>query len=97
MKQRVYSYKFLEEKGILEQLEDFNKAIDDLENIDVTIGDEDKAILLLNALPKSYEQLRDAIKYGREGTVTFLEVQSALRAKELQNFGQEVLILLRRA
>ena len=87
MKQRVYSYKFLEEKGILEQLEDFNKAIDDLENIDVTIGDEDKAILLLNALPKSYDQLRDAIMYGREGTVTFLEVQSALRAKELQNSG----------
>ena len=54
MKQRLYSYKFLEDKGILEKLEDFSKVIDDLENIDVTIGD-DKAILLLNALPKSYD------------------------------------------
>ena len=52
MKQRLYSYKFLEGKGVLEQLEDFNKAVDDLKNIDVTIGDEDKAILLLNALPR---------------------------------------------
>ena len=87
MKQRLYSYKFLEDKGVLEQLEDFNKAIDNLENIDVTIGDEDKAILLLNALPRSYDQLRDAIMYGREGTITLLEVQSALRAKKLQNSG----------
>ena len=84
MKQRLYSYKFLEGKGVLEQLEDFNKTIDDLENIDVSIGEEDKAILLLNALPSSYDQLRDAILYGREKTVTLLEVQSALRSKELQ-------------
>ena len=84
MKQRLYSYKFQEDKGILEQLEDFGKVVDDLENIDVTIGDEDKAILLLNALPKSYDHLRDAIMYGREGTITLLEVQSALRAKEQQ-------------
>ena len=87
MKQRLYSYRFLDDKGVMEQLEDFNKAIDDLENIDVTIGDEDKAILLLNALPKSYDHLRDAMMYGREGTITFLEVQSALRAKELQSVG----------
>lgn len=36
------------------QLEDFNKTVDDLENIYVFIGDEDKTILLINALPKSY-------------------------------------------
>lgn len=84
MKQRVYGYKFAEDKGVLEQLEDFNKAIDDLENIDVTISDEDKAILLLNALPRSYDQLRDAIMYGREGTIPLADVESALRAKEMQ-------------
>ena len=70
VKQRLYSYKFTEDKSVIEQLGDFNKAIDDLENIDATIGDEDKAILLLNALPKSYEQLRDAIMYGRDKTIT---------------------------
>lgn len=90
MKQRLYSYKFLDEKGVLEQLKDFNKAIDDLENIDVTIGDEDKAILLLNALPRSYNHIRDAMMYGREGTIKFMEVQSALRAKELQDSGSKV-------
>lgn len=84
MKQRVYDYKFLEEKGIIEQLKDFNKAIDDLENIDVTLSDKDRAILLLNALPKLYDQLRDAIMYGREGTIALAEVESALRVKEMQ-------------
>lgn len=90
MKQRLYSYRFLEDRDVMEQLEDFNKAIDDLENIDVSIADEDKAILLLNALPKSYDHLRDAIMYGREGTITFLEVQSALRANEMQSSGTKI-------
>ncbi|KAL1543753.1 hypothetical protein AAHA92_20688 [Salvia divinorum] len=82
--QRLYSYRFLEDRGIYEQLEEFNKAVDDLENIDVQINDEDKAILLLNALPTDYDHLRDAMVYGREKTITLAEVQSALRAKELQ-------------
>ena len=74
MKQRLYSYKFLDGKGILEQLEDFNKAVDDLGNIDVSIDEEDKAIFLLNALPASYDQFRDAILYGREKTITLQEL-----------------------
>ncbi|XP_042038209.1 uncharacterized protein LOC121784097 [Salvia splendens] len=48
------------------------------------INDEDKAIMLLNALSKNYDHLRDAMVYGREKTITFTEFQSALRAKELQ-------------
>ena len=84
MKQRLYSYRFREDKSLLEQLDEFNKSIDDLENIDVSLGDEDKAIILLNALPKSYEQLKDAMLYGRERTITLEEVQSALKTKDLQ-------------
>ena len=84
MKQRLYSYKFLDDKGIEDQLEEFNKAVDDLENIDVSLDDEDKAILLFNALPKSFDHLRDAMLYGREKTITLEEVQSVLRAKLLQ-------------
>lgn len=84
IKQRLYSFKFVEEKGIEEQLDMFNKTIDDLENIDVKMEDEDKAIILLNALPKSYEQLKDAMLYGREASITMEEVQTALKCKELQ-------------
>ena len=81
MKQRLYSYKFQEGKAIEEQLDEFSKAIDDLENIDVSLDDEDKAILLLNALPRSFDHLKDAMLYGREKTITLEEVQCALKAK----------------
>ena len=84
MKQRLYAYRFREDKGVCEQMEEFSKMVDDLENIDVTIGDEDQAILLLNALPKSFDHLRDAMVYGSEKTITLSKVKAALRAKELQ-------------
>ena len=70
--------------SIIEQLEEFNKIIDDLGSVDVKISDEDKAILTLNALPSSYDQLSDAIIYGRDKPITYTEVYSALMAKELQ-------------
>jgi len=36
----------------MEQLTEFNKILDDLENIEVHLEDEDKTILLLCALPR---------------------------------------------
>ncbi|MCI81507.1 cytochrome P450, partial [Trifolium medium] len=67
----------------VEQLAEFNKIIDDLANIDVNFEDEDKAFRLLCALPKSLENLKDALVYGKEGTITLDEVQSVMRTKEL--------------
>ena len=84
MKGRLYSYSFTGDKSILEQLEDFSKSIDNLEAIDVKISDEDKAILVLNVLPPSYNQMRDVILYGRDKPITLGEVHAALMAKELQ-------------
>jgi len=83
LKQQLYSFKMVESKAIMEQLTEFNKILDDLENIEVQLKDEDKAILLLCALPKSYESFKDIMLYGKEGTVTLEEVQAALRTKEL--------------
>lgn len=84
LKQRLYSLKLLEGKAIMEQLDDFVKAVDDLESVDGEIKDEDKAIMLLNALPKIFDQLKDAILYGRDSSLTYEEVLSALKAKEFQ-------------
>lgn len=88
MKQRLYSYRFAEGKGIEDQLEEFNKSVDYLENIDVKIDDDDKAIPLLNALPKSFEHLRDVMLIGRDNAITLEKVQSALRTKELQKHNE---------
>ncbi|KAE8700517.1 hypothetical protein F3Y22_tig00110556pilonHSYRG00215 [Hibiscus syriacus] len=84
LKQRLYSFKMHEEKSITEQIDEFNKIIDDLENIDVKMEDEDKALLLLNSIPKSYEHFKDAMLYGRVQSISMEEVQSLIRAKELQ-------------
>ncbi|KAK2433181.1 inorganic pyrophosphatase TTM2 [Trifolium repens] len=45
-----------------------------------------KIFHLLCAIPKSYENLKDALLYGKEGTITLDEVRSALRTNELTKF-----------
>jgi len=47
LKKQLYSFKMVESKAIMEQLTEFNKILDDLENIEVHLKDEDKVILLL--------------------------------------------------
>ncbi|XP_073224915.1 uncharacterized protein [Cicer arietinum] len=71
-----------EEKSVTVQLADFNKILDDLENLEVKLDDEDKALILLRALPMSYEHFKDAIMFGREQTITLEEVHTSIRTKE---------------
>ncbi|CAJ2657089.1 unnamed protein product [Trifolium pratense] len=83
LKERLFFFRMVENKPVVEQLSEFNKIIDDLANIDVNLEDEDKAFHLLCALPKSLENLKDALLYSKEGIITLNEVQSALRTKVL--------------
>jgi len=73
----------VESKAIMEQLTELNKILDDLENIEVHLEDEDKAILLLCALTTFFESFKGTMLYGKEDIVTLDEVQVALRTKEL--------------
>jgi hypothetical protein len=73
----------VESKAIMQNLTKFKKILDDLENIEVHLDDEDKAILLLCALPRSFESFKDTMLYGKEGTVTVVEVQTTLTTKEM--------------
>lgn len=84
LKQRLYSYKMADDKNITGQIGEFVKILDDLENIEVKLDEEDKALILLSALPRSFENFRDAMLYGREQTISLEEVQSAIHSKELQ-------------
>lgn len=81
MKQKLYSFKIIDERHISEKIEEFTKIMDDLENIDVKMEEEDKALILLNYLPRSYENFRDTLLYGREQGISLEEVQSAIRQR----------------
>lgn len=72
----------------MDQLDEFHKVIDDLENINMKIDNEDKAIILLNSLPKMFEHLKDAMLNGRNGTISLEEVESVLRSKGLQRINE---------
>ncbi|PKU72844.1 Retrovirus-related Pol polyprotein from transposon TNT 1-94 [Dendrobium catenatum] len=82
LKEKFFGYKMDEAKSIDDNLDEFNKLILDLENLEVKIEDEDKAIILLNSLPKSLRNFKETLKYGRE-TITVDEVQNALSSKIL--------------
>lgn len=73
-----------ESKSLVDQIDEFNVMIDDLENIEVTLDDKDLALLLLNSLPKGYENFRDTMIYGRQTTITLEKVKSLIKTKRLQ-------------
>ena len=72
LKQALYSFKIIKEKVLVEKLDMFNKLILDHENINVGIDDEDQALLLLCALPKTHAHFKENLLYRRE-SLTFEE------------------------
>jgi len=59
LKQKLYSFRITESKARVEQMTDFSKIVDDLENTEVKLEDEDNNLILLSALPKMYEHFKD--------------------------------------
>ncbi|KAL5582021.1 hypothetical protein UlMin_014463 [Ulmus minor] len=65
-----------------ENLDEFNKITMALMSNGEKFTDEHFAVILLNALPDSYSNLKDAMEYGRD-TLTSEIVINSLRSKEL--------------
>jgi len=61
----------------LKHLNFFNKVIRELLINDVKIDEEDKALILLNSLPQSYDHIVTDMLYGKE-TLILKEVTSTL-------------------
>lgn len=51
LRQKLYLFKMQIGRSAEEQIDEFNKIIIDIENIDVSIDDQDQALLLVSSLP----------------------------------------------
>nr|GEY60693.1 retrotransposon protein, putative, Ty1-copia subclass [Tanacetum cinerariifolium] len=70
-------------KKLSEHIDEFNKLIGDLTNIDVDINDEDQALMLLTLLPRSYANFVETLLYGRD-SLTLEDFLSSLNVRELK-------------
>ena len=79
LKQKLYGLKMMEGLDLSQHLNVFNQIISNLMHVEVTLEDEDKALMLLNSLSASpmYENLVTTLIWGKE-TLDLEEITSAL-------------------
>ena len=82
LKSRLYDLRLQEGKPVKPHLDKFYSIVLDLQNIDVSLDDEDLAILLLCSLPPSYKHFRETLLYGRD-TLCSEDVRKALTQRDL--------------
>ncbi|GKA51264.1 retrovirus-related pol polyprotein from transposon TNT 1-94 [Tanacetum coccineum] len=83
LKNKLFTFYMDSGKKLSEHIDEFNKFIGDLANIDVDIDDEDQALMLLTSLPSSYDNFVETLLYGRE-SLTLEDVLSSLNSRELK-------------
>ncbi|GJT45466.1 retrovirus-related pol polyprotein from transposon TNT 1-94 [Tanacetum coccineum] len=82
LKDRLYTFRMKPGTSVQDHLDEFNTILIDLENLDVDIDDEDKAVLLVISLPASYKHFKEIMLYGNRETLSFNDVKSALLSKQ---------------
>nr|GEU83997.1 retrovirus-related Pol polyprotein from transposon TNT 1-94 [Tanacetum cinerariifolium] len=83
LKKKLFTFYMHSGKKLSEHIDEFNKLIDDLANIDVDIDDEDQSLMLLMSLPPSFDNFVETLLYGRE-SLTLEDVLSSLYSRELK-------------
>ncbi|GKC65787.1 hypothetical protein Tco_1098385 [Tanacetum coccineum] len=83
LKKKLYTFYMPASRKISEHIDEFNKIVLDLANIEVNFEDEDLALLLLPSLPASYEHFVDTLLYGRK-ELTLEDVTATLNSKEIK-------------
>src|SRR5438132_1450365 len=66
LKQKLFGLKMQEGSNLAEHINVFNQLLADLVKVKVKVDDEDRAIILLCSLPRSYEHLVTTLTYGKE-------------------------------
>ncbi|GKB54371.1 retrovirus-related pol polyprotein from transposon TNT 1-94 [Tanacetum coccineum] len=83
LKKKLYTYYMSPGTKLGDHIDEFNKLILDLANIDIKIEDEDQALMLLTSLSSSYENFMKTLLYGRE-SLTMKDVLATLNLRELK-------------
>ncbi|GKC15501.1 retrotransposon protein, putative, ty1-copia subclass [Tanacetum coccineum] len=83
LKKNLYTFYMPAGRKISEHIDEFNKIVLDLSNIEVKFEDKDLALLLLTSLPASFEHFLDTLLYGREA-LTLEDVMATLNSKEIK-------------
>nr|GEW80284.1 retrovirus-related Pol polyprotein from transposon TNT 1-94 [Tanacetum cinerariifolium] len=78
---KLYTYYMSPGTKLSDHIDEFNKLILDLANIDIEIKNEDQK--LLTSLTSSYENFVETLLYGRE-SLTMEDVLASLNSKELK-------------
>ena len=82
LKERLYTIHMVVGTSIQSHLDEFNSIIMDLENMDIKIEDEDKAVMLVVSLLSTYKHFKEIMLYGNNNMLSFEDVKSNLLSKE---------------
>ncbi|KAL0455731.1 UNVERIFIED_CONTAM: hypothetical protein Slati_0912300 [Sesamum latifolium] len=80
--EKFFKYKLDVSKTIDDNIDDFTKLIQDIKLTGDKNIDDYSPIVLLNAIPETYGDVKSAIKYGRD-SVNLETVISGLKSKEI--------------
>ncbi|GKB09970.1 hypothetical protein Tco_0843893 [Tanacetum coccineum] len=80
---KLYTYYISPGTKLGDHIDEFNKLILDLANIDIKIEDEYQALMLLTSLPSSYKNFVETLLYGRE-SLKMEDVLATLNLRELK-------------
>nr|GFB88508.1 retrovirus-related Pol polyprotein from transposon TNT 1-94 [Tanacetum cinerariifolium] len=83
LKKKLYTYYMSPSLKLGDHIDEFNKLILDLENIDIEIKDEDQTLMLITSLPSSYENFVKTLLHGRE-SLTVEDVLETMNSRELK-------------
>ncbi|KAL8518692.1 hypothetical protein ACS0TY_009877 [Phlomoides rotata] len=89
VKQKLLDFRMSEGKDLNEQLDTFNMYVDDLEDLDMKLEDDDKALMLLNALLRSLDNFKDSVLFGSQDGVSYESVLTTVKTKILRVQGRD--------
>nr|GEX66090.1 putative leucine-rich repeat protein, plant-type [Tanacetum cinerariifolium] len=83
LEKKLYTFYMLAGRKIFEHIDEFNKIVLDLANIEVKFEDEDLALLLLTFLPASYKYFVDTL-LNRWEALILEDVMAILNSKKIK-------------